>query len=179
MPKLTCPPRNSNTRGFAMPDSRLHGGVVTDLDEYLLDAGGGPAVRTLCREPRAVPGLGVVEAVERDAPPVPGRPDRPQAGRAAAPILVEQALFLAVLVAEDVRAKDPGLPLVSCHHLLLLDDAVPNQLEDRAHASGPFRVRPVVPAHSYRRQLTVQLRGPARATAGATLDHPYRRGRTR
>src|SRR5688500_15786605 len=110
-----------------MTDSRLYGGVVTDLDEHLLDAACGPAVRVVRGDPRADPGLGSVEPVEGDAPPVPGRPDRPQAGQAAAPALVEQTLFLAVLVAQNVRAEDPRLSLVACHDLLLLDDTVPNQ----------------------------------------------------
>src|SRR5262245_36334223 len=126
MPKLTCPPRNSNTRGFAMTDSRLNVRVVTDLDEDLIDAGRGPAVRAMRCEPRTAPGLGVVESIERDAPPVPRRPDRPLTGRAPAAALVEQALFLTVLVPQDVRTKDSGLSLVSCHQLLLLDDAVPD-----------------------------------------------------
>src|SRR5262245_57535477 len=109
-----------------MTDSGLYVRVVADLDEYLVDAGRGSALRVVCGEPRAHPSLGGVEAVEGDAPPVPRRPDRPQARQAPAPALVEQALLFAVLVPEDVRAEDAGLPLVSGDHLLLLDDAVPD-----------------------------------------------------
>src|SRR5262245_58400617 len=98
MPKLTWLPRYSNTSGLAMTDSRMHVRVVADLDEDLFHTGRGPAVRALRGVPRAVAGLGIVEAVERNAPPVPRRSHRSQAGKAATTTLVEQALFLAVFV---------------------------------------------------------------------------------
>src|SRR5262245_41328398 len=116
MPKLTWLPRYSNTSGLAMSDSRLYVRVVADLDEDLFHTGRGAAVCALCRMPRAVVSHSVVETVERNAPPVPRRSRRPQAGKAAAATLVEKALLLAVLVPQDVRAEDARLPPISSDH---------------------------------------------------------------